>query len=110
MTDQPAPIDRPLTDEERDLLNWVLMWKIRENIALGSGVHVTPESVAAALDDLIATSGLHRSYGLHHVYVMTGKDQVILQCSREWLAFNAQHDEQLTEDQMREAKAKGDIA
>lgn len=109
---ESAPVNRPLNDKERNLLNEVIMWKVRENIALGSGVRVTPESVAEALDDLIEKTGLERSYDQHNVYVLAGgrTDQVILRCSREWLAFHAQHDEQLTEDQLREAKAKGDIA
>lgn len=112
MTDDSTPINRPLNDDERDLLNHVLMWKVRENIALDAGVHVTPESVAAALDDLIEKTGLERSYDEHNVYVQTlgRKDQVILRCSREWLAFHTQHDEQLSEDKLREARAKGDIA
>lgn len=107
----PAPINRPLTDEERDLLNHVIVWQIRENIALGSGVHVTPESVTAALDDLIERSGMGRRYDEHNVYITVGEQaNVILRVSREWLTFHAQHDEQLTENQMREAVTKGDIA
>jgi hypothetical protein len=111
MTDQPAPVNRPLTDDERDLLNEVIVWKIRENIARQSGVHVTPQSIADALDDLIEKSGLRRTYDAQHLYVKTVQHgHTILRCNREWLTFHAQHDEQLTEDQLRHAVDNGDIA
>lgn len=109
MTDQPAPINRPLTDRERDLLNQLLIAKLQTGIEESSGVHVLAESVAGALDDLIAKVGLRREGDNTTVSVVTGTGHVLLTVTREFLAFHAQHDEQITEDQLSRAIDNGDV-
>jgi hypothetical protein len=110
VTDKPAAIHRPLTDPERHLLDEVLVWKIRHNIA-EQGVAVDQESTVNALDDLNIKHGMHRQYDAHHVHVTIGgkSNQVILRVTREWLSFHASHDEPITDDELRRAMSKGDI-
>ncbi len=111
MSEKPVPVDRPLTDRERDLLNGLLIWKVRRGIAQNSGVHVTTESVVAALADLMARTPMHRNYDAGWLHITTGRlDQVILRVSRQFLTFHASHDERITEDQLAVALANGDIA
>ncbi|MDO0973788.1 hypothetical protein [Mycolicibacterium frederiksbergense] len=110
MTDQPAPVDRPLTDAERHLLNEILEWKIGHNIAQ-QGVHVDHDSVTAALDDLNKRTPLHRQYDEHHVHIHTGNpDHTILTVRRTWLAFHASpYVAEITEDELTRAMSRGDI-
>lgn len=109
--DDSAPVGRPLTDAERHLLNEILEWKIGHNIAQ-QGVHVDPDSVTAALDDLNKRTPLHRQYGEHHVHIHTGNpDQVILTVRRTWLAFHASpYVVEITEDELERAMNRGDVA
>ena len=110
MTDQPTPINRPLTDKERSMLNELVVWKIRHGIAADSGVLVDQDSTVAAIDDLIEKHGMALRYGERQVYVTVGERRdIILRVTRQFLAFHGQHDEQVTEDQLADALAAGDI-
>ncbi|SBS77831.1 hypothetical protein MHPYR_490044 [uncultured Mycobacterium sp.] len=108
--DDSAPVNRPLNDDERHMLNELVVWKIRHGIAANSGVHVDQDSTIDALDDLIEKHGMALQYGERQVYVTVGERRnIILRVSREFLAFHSQHDEQVTEDQLAAALASGDI-
>ena len=111
MSTTPTPVRRPLTDAERDLVSHLLIWKLRDSISRQHGIAVTIESVVDTLKGLIEHSGMVRTYDTRNVYVLVGERQTaILRVGREWLAFNALHDERLTEDQLREAVSEGVLA
>lgn len=110
MADNPAAVNRPLDEQERDLLSELIVWKIRHNIGQ-QGIDVDQESTVDALEDLNNRHGLYREYDAQHLYINVGGDRnkVILHCTREWLAFHAHHGEPITEDELQRAISKGDI-
>lgn len=98
MTGNPTPINRPLTDDERDLLAQLTIWVIADQTG------VTDEAAAEALDDLNQKSGLSMQGDNIDAYVKTTEHRhVILHCTREWLAFHAHSGEQLTSEELRRA-------
>lgn len=95
MTDQPTPIDRPLTDDERHLLADLTVWCIAEQTG------VSDDEAARALDELHQKSPLQMEGDAVDVYVKTGNGHVIVHCTREWLAFHAHSGGQLTSEELR---------
>ena len=91
----PTPVKRPLTDDERELLTQLTVWVVAEQTGWTAG------RAADWLDHINATIGLHRQGDNTDVTVTTGNGHTILHCTREWLAFQAQHDEQVTGDEIR---------
>lgn len=95
MSDQPAAVNRPLTDDERHLLTQLTIWVIAEQTG------VTDDEAAQALDDLNRDIGLHMQGDNVDVHVITGNGHGLLCCTREWLAYWAHTDEELTIDELR---------
>ncbi|ART72283.1 hypothetical protein BTO20_30340 [Mycobacterium dioxanotrophicus] len=95
MPDQPAAIRRPLTDRERALLDELTRWVVTEQ---------TGWTDQQAVDWLEATNekiGMHRHGDSVNAYVSTGNGHVILHVTREWLAYWAHTDEQISDDELR---------
>jgi len=95
-----APINRPLTDAERDLLNLLAIRVIADQTG------VTDQAAADALDDLIERDGLYLEGDAHDVYVKTGTpgdgpNHVLVPATREWLAFHAEQPEAIDLDRHR---------
>ena len=85
MTDNdhnPAPINRPLTDEERSLMNMLAI----EIVAQQTGCDA--DTAAATLDQLASESEIT----LRHVY-LEACGKVLVHATREGLAFHAEHPE-----------------
>lgn len=96
MTDQPAPIDRPLTDDERQLLADLTVWCIAEQKG------VTDDQARDALAKLCDTGALSMTGDAVDAYVHFSKSgKVIVHVTREWLAYWAHTDEELTSDEIR---------
>ena len=95
MPDQPAPINRPLTDDERQLLADLTVWCIAEQKG------VTDDQARQALADLNDTSGLYMSGDTIDAYVRFSSGKVIVHVTREWLAYWAHTEEELTSDEIR---------
>ena len=96
MTDQPTPINRPLTDDERFLLADLTVWCIAEQKG------VTDDQARDALAELSAKGGLSTTGDAINAYVRyTNSGKVIVHVTREWLAYWAHTDEQLTSDELR---------
>jgi len=90
MTDQPARIDRPITDDERTLIKQLCI------AAVANQTGVSEEAAADALDDLIEKHGMYMEGDTQNVYVRTGtpgdgKNHVLVHVTREWLSFYASH-------------------
>ena len=84
MTDKAAPINRPLTDDERHLLNMLAIRVIADQTG------VTDQAAADALDDLNEREGLYLEGDSTDVYIKAGKHRhVVVHATREWLAFFA---------------------
>lgn len=96
MTDQPAPIARRLTDDERQFLADLTVWCIAEQKGC------TDDEARQALADLNDKGGLYMSGDNIDAYVrFTDSDKVIVHVTREWLAYWAHTDEELTSDEIR---------
>ena len=96
MADKPAPINRRLDDDERNLLLQLTIWAIAEQF------QVSADDAQKALDKFNRESGLYMSGDAVDVYVKTTEnDHVLVHCTREWLAFHAHSGEQLTSEQLR---------
>lgn len=96
MTDQPAAIDRRLTDDERQLLADLTVWCIAEQKS------VTDDEARTALADLNEKGGLYMSGDAVDAFVRFSESgKVIVHCTREWLAYWAHTEEQLTCDELR---------
>ncbi|WP_418601581.1 hypothetical protein [Mycolicibacterium sp. SCSIO 43805] len=95
MTDQPAPINRRLTDDERQLLADLTIWCIAEQTG------VSDDEAARALDELHQKTPLQMEGDAVNVYVKTSNGHVIVHCTREWLAFHAHSGEQVTSEELR---------
>ena len=106
MPDQPAAVNRPLTDDERHLLTQLTIWVIAEQTG------VTDDEAAQALNDIAREIGIHRQGDNIDVHVITGNGHVLLHCTREWLAYWAHTEEELTIDELRRClhyyRAEGD--
>lgn len=81
-----TPINRPLTDEERHLVNM---------LAIASVAHQTgcdQQTAANALDTFTETGDVILRGDTENVYLeVSGK--VLVHCERDWLAFHAEHPE-----------------
>lgn len=90
MPDQPAAINRPLTDDERDLIKQCAIWLVAEQHGF------TDEQAAEYLEYLIERRGLYMHGDDQNVWVKTGKPDdptsyTLVHFTREWLAFFASH-------------------
>lgn len=91
-----TPVNRWLTDDERELLADLTVWVIAEQTG------VTDDAARKALDDLNKKTGLSMEGTTTDVYVKTiPHGHVILHCTREWLAFHAHSGEQVTSEELR---------
>lgn len=95
-TIEPAPIRRALTDNERQLLTALAIWCIAEQ----SGA--TDEEARQALADLNAEGRLRISGDDMYANIrLTAPGKVLVDVTREWLAYWAHTDEELTGDELR---------
>lgn len=93
---QPVPVNRPLTDDERYLLADLTVWCIAEQKG------VTDDEARDALAKLCDTGGLSTNGDAINAYVrFTNSGKVIVHVTREWLAYWAHTDEQLTSEELR---------
>lgn len=110
MTDQPAPINRPLTDAERSLL---LDLAVRV-IADQSGIpHTDGEcrscSVSASvLEEFVDTGQVYAHGDRINCYLDVGPNRKMVHATREWLAFHAEHPEAIDLDKHRRPLVEGD--
>lgn len=87
--DQPARIDRPLTDAERTLIKQLMI------ATYATKYGVSEETAADALDALIESNGIYMEGDSLNVYVRVGTPgdgkphHVLLHVTREWLSFYA---------------------
>lgn len=93
VTDQPAAINRPLTDEERDLIRQVAIWLVAEQHG------ITDEQAADYLEYLTECRGLYMQGDDRNVWVKTGTPDdptsyTLVHFTREWLAFFASHSDE----------------
>ncbi|WP_422745179.1 hypothetical protein ACN27E_23585 [Mycobacterium sp. WMMD1722] len=96
MTDNPAPINRRLTDDERQLLAELTVWVIAEQKG------ITDEEAGRALEALNNKGGLYMSGDAVDAYVrFSESNKVIVHVTREWLAYWAHTEEELTGDEIR---------
>ena len=84
--DKPAPINRRLTDDERELLADLTTWVIAEQTG------VTDQAAAEALDELNQKSGLYMQGDNYDVYVKTSPHgHVIVHCTASgWPSMHTQ--------------------
>lgn len=83
MSNTPAPINRPMTDDERTLV---------KQLAVATITGQTGASDKAAADwlgRLTDREGLHLTYDTRDAYLRTDAGKVIVHVTREWLAFYA---------------------
>ncbi|BCI55701.1 hypothetical protein NIIDNTM18_49790 [Mycolicibacterium litorale] len=90
-----CPVNRRLTDGERELLAELTVWVVAEQTGW------TDTQAAEWLEHVNDTIGLHRQGDNIDVTVTTGNGHTILQCTREWLTFQATHDEVIEPDEIR---------
>lgn len=94
VADNPAAINRRLTDPERALLAELTVWVTAEQTG------VTNDEAARALERLNNDVGI-RMEGDNIDVNVTCNGHTILHCTREWLAYWAHTDEELTIDELR---------
>lgn len=81
-----AAINRPMTDDERELMKQLAVWTIAEQTG------ASDKAAADWLDDLIDREGMTLEYDVRDAYIKTiAHDRVIVHATREWLAFFAAH-------------------
>lgn len=95
MTDNRAPINRDLTDAERDLMTTLAIRVIADQ----SGIpHTEGEcracSVAATVLGGFVDEGDVHVYGdAYDCYLAVGPNRELVHTARDWLAFHAEHPE-----------------
>lgn len=80
-----AAINRPMTDDERELMMQLAVWVITEQTG------ASDKAAADWLDDLNEREGMTLEYDTRDAYIKTSAGKVILHCEREWLSFFANH-------------------
>lgn len=103
MTDASAPVNRPLTDNERQLM---LDLAVRV-IADQSGIPHTAGQCqacsvsATVLDEFIEKGEVHLHGDVMDCYLDVGPNRGMVHATREWLAFHAEHPEAIDFDRHR---------
>lgn len=96
MSDEPAPVNRLLTDDERQLLANLTIWCIAEQTG------VSDEEASDALGRLTQEGRLYMEGDAVDAYVKVKPNgHVLVHCTREWLAFHAHSGEQVSSDELR---------
>lgn len=112
MTDNPAAINRPITDDERALM---LSLAIRCMADQSDLPHTDGNCPACAVGE--AVIGEFGERGEIHLYgdaidcyMSVGATEEFVHCTREWLAFHAEHPEAIDMDKHRRQipNARGD--
>lgn len=81
-----TPINRPLTDAERSLINALAIRVVAEQGG------TTPETAAAALDAFTADGEVFLQGDATDVHLVVAGSPIV-HVTREWLAFHAEHPE-----------------
>lgn len=101
--DNRAPINRGLTDDERNLMTTLAIRVIADQ----SGIPHTSGtcracSVAATVLDGFTNDGEVHVYGdAYDCYLAVGPNRELVHTARDWLAFHAEHPEAIDYDKHR---------
>lgn len=86
MSTNPAAINRPLTDDERSLMNRLAI------VVVARETRCTADTAANVLDQHAAEGNVLLRGDAYNAYLdVCGK--TIVHCARDWLAFHAEHPE-----------------
>ena len=102
MTDQPAPVNRPLTDAERALLLTLATRVIADqsDIPHNDGTCRACSVAATALESFVDEGEVHIRGDAYDCILAVG-DNRIVHATREWLSFHADHPEAIDYDKHR---------
>jgi hypothetical protein len=95
MSDDPAPVNRPLTDDERMLMLMLGVRVIADQVDIPHTADNCPACTAsaAALDSFMEQGDVHLHGDEFDCYLSVGPNEKMVHATREWLAFHAEHPE-----------------
>lgn len=95
MTNQPAPINRPISDAERQLMLDLAVRVIADQsgIAHTSGICEACAISASVLAEFVDNAEVRLRGDNVHCYLDVGPNDGLVHATREWLTFHAEHPE-----------------
>jgi hypothetical protein len=98
--DNRAPINRPLTDDERALLTTLATRVIADQSGIPhtEGVCRACSVAATVLDGFVDEGDVHVYGDAYDCYLAVGPNRELVHTARDWLAFHAEHPEAIDYD------------